>query len=413
LKITSIAYILLFLLLSCFIAGNLQQSTASAETVNGSTMINGVLAHQMTASEAQLLANANITWISCDVTFNPSDISQWSQIYSLAKQYHLSLMGILDQHLMNYSNTFTLNDWSNAVTQAVNVFGDVVKTWEIWNEPSMPDATLGYFDGSPQTYVAMLQTAYNDIKTAAPTDTVIGLGGLPLYTSDNPSLSNPCSQQALVWANQTVTLGGMNYCDAIAVHAYPYGQYYPQIAGSLFTSYLQQYEQLCPNKPIWVTEVGQESSSTTWAATQTQQSIFLSQSYSLFQSLGVKAYIWYELADNYTAIPDSNFGLFDNNGNQKQAFTTFVSVVNGPTLQTTPLPTPTGSPTPSPTANPTPTPPPSSSQPQHETPAPTASASATATAVPEENPTIALTTSLIMVLTAAISIYTRKFGPKK
>ena len=159
----------------------------------------------------------------------------------------------------------------------------------------------------------MLQTAYNDIKAIAPSDTVIGLGGMPLYDSENQTI-NFYTQQAFAWATQVVQLGGMSFCDAISVHAYPYGQYYPEIAGTSFAYYLQQYEQLC-NKPVWVTEVGQESSSTTWAATETQQSTFLSQSYSLFQGLGVKAYIWYELDDNYTAIPNSNFGLFDNNGN--------------------------------------------------------------------------------------------------
>ena len=137
-------------------------------------MISGVLAHEMTGAEAQLLAISNITWVSCDVTFNPSDISQWSQVYSLAEQYHLNVLGILDQHLMNYSDTFTLSDWSNAVTQAVNAYGNVVKTWEVWNEPNFSDNTLGYFNSSPRSYVTMLQTAYNDIKAIAPSDTVIG-----------------------------------------------------------------------------------------------------------------------------------------------------------------------------------------------------------------------------------------------
>ena len=201
----------------------------------------------MSASQAQLLAASNITWVSADVTFNPSDISQWSKIYALAKQYHLSLMGILDQHLMNYSSTFTLADWDAAAKQAVATYGDVVKTWEIWNEPSLSDAALGYFDGSPQAYVSLLHTAYNDIKVAASTDTVLGLGGMPLYEADNQSV-NTVTTQSLAWANQTVQLGAMNWCDAIAVHAYPYGQYISLFAGASFTYYLQQYKQLCPRQ---------------------------------------------------------------------------------------------------------------------------------------------------------------------
>lgn len=155
-KINILTFILLFVLLFSLAASSLPKILVSGQTVNGSTMICGVLAHEMSAAEAQMLANSNITWVGCDVTFNPSDISRWYQVYSLAQQYHLSVLGILDQHLMNYSNTFTLGDWSNAVTQSVEAFGNVVKTWEIWNEPSIPENVLGYFDGSPQAYVSML-----------------------------------------------------------------------------------------------------------------------------------------------------------------------------------------------------------------------------------------------------------------
>jgi len=403
----------LFLLLATATASSLQQSTASGQAVDNSTMINGVLAHQMNATQAQLLANSNINWVSCDVTFNPSDLSQWSQVYTLAKQYHLSVMGILDQHLMNYSS-FTLADWDAAVKQAVKTYGDVVKTWEIWNEPSLPDAALGYFNGSAQTYVTMLQIAYNDIKATAPADIVIGLGGLPLYTADNPTLSDPYSQQALVWANQTVLLGAMNYCDAIAVHAYPYGQYNP-IAQAFFTSNLQQYSLMC-NKPIWVTEVGQESASTTWDATESQQSTFLAESYSLFQRLGVKAYIWYELCDNYTSMPDSNFGLFDNNGNPKPAFSTYVDEVNGATFPTdTPTASPTSSTAPVLTATPSASPQPSLSPTQSPTTPPTSTPapSGSAKPIPEENYTVVLTAAVATSIVATISIYLKSIRLKK
>jgi len=272
----------------------------------------------------------------------------------LAKQYHLSLMGILDQHLLNWSSSFNLTDWSNMVTQAVESFSDV-KTWEIWNEPSMPDSTLGYYNGSAEAYVAMLQTAYGIIKSLAPSDTVIGLGGVPLYDSElingNETLYY-YTNQAYAWATQVVQLGGMNYCDAIAVHAYPYGAYIPVLAGSSFTYYLQQYEQLCAGKPVWVTEVGTESQSTTWAASQAAQATFLQQSYTMFQGLGVKAYLWYELNDG--VISGSYFGLFDGNGNPKQAFTAYVNLVNGATS-----PTATATSTAQPTQNPDATPSPS------------------------------------------------------
>ncbi len=250
---------------------------------------------------------------------------------------------------MNYSQTFQLNDWDNAVNQAVSEFGDVVKTWEIWNEPNFAWNSFGYYNGTAQQYVALMQTAYDNIKAAAPNDVVIGLGGVPLFTGSEPTMANTYAQQAYAWTQNVVQLGGMKYCDAIAVHAYPYGEY-NQISQLAWQYFLQNYQQLCQEKPIWVTEVGQESYSTNYTASETLQSAFLTQSYTLLQSLGVKAYIWYELNDNYTNRPNSNFGLFDNGGNPKDSLSAFANSTspNSP-------PTPEASSTSSPVITPTPT----------------------------------------------------------
>jgi hypothetical protein len=348
---TKKAMAFLFLILLITITPNFIMRVDAQSTPVQPDVISGVLAHEMTPQEAQMLSKSNVTWVSCDVTFDRSDTSKWYQIYNLAKQNNLSLLGILDQHLMNYSHTFQLNDWSNAVNQAVNEFGDVVKTWEIWNEPNFPDSTLGCFDGTAQQYVALMQTAYNNIKAVAPSDTVLGLGGVPLFTGAEPTISNTYAQQAYAWTQTVVQLGGMKYCDAIAVHAYPYGAYSP-ISQFAFQYLLQNYQQLCVGKPVWVTEVGQESFSTNWTATEAQQSNFLSQSYSLFQHMGVKAYFWYELCDNYAARADSNFGLFNNSGNPKDAYYAFVNVTYpnsvDPYLSSTPTPS-TNQASPSPT----------------------------------------------------------------
>jgi Glycosyl hydrolase catalytic core len=359
-RLTKRALAFLFLLLFFAVSPNLIRVNAQS-TSSQSGVINGVLAHEMTSQEAQTLSKSNITWVSCDVTFDRSDSSNWYQIYNLAKQNHLSLLGILDQHLMNYSQTFQLNNWSNAVNQAINEFGDVVKTWEVWNEPNIPGNCLGCFDGSAQQYVSLMQTAYADIKAVAPSDTVLGLGGVPLFTGAEPTISNTYAQQAYVWTQSVVQLGGMQYCDAIAVHAYPYGAY-SQISQFAFQYLLQNYQQLCVGKPVWVTEVGQESFSTNWTATKALQSDFLTQSYSLFEGLGVRAYFWYELCDNYTVRPGSNFGLLDNSGNPKDAFYAFTNLTSpnsaAPNSSPTPAPstTLTLSQSPYPTTNPSPTP---------------------------------------------------------
>ena len=196
LKSTKRTLVLLFLLLASLITANLMRVN-SQSTTGQSSMVNGVLAHEMSSQEAQTLAKSNITWVSCDVTSNPLDDCEWTQIYSLAKQNNLSLLGILDWHLMNYSKTFQLSDWSNAVNQAVSEFGDVVKTWEIWNEPNFSWNSYGYYNGTAQQYVALMQTAYDLIKAAAPNDTVIGLGGVPLFTGAEPTTANTYASTSL------------------------------------------------------------------------------------------------------------------------------------------------------------------------------------------------------------------------
>ncbi len=345
-KSTRTAAFLLFLLLTPLATASLArvnaQSTASQEG-----MVSGVLAHAMSAQQAQTLANSNITWVSCDVTFDPSDDAKWYQIYSLAKQYNLSVIGILDWHLMNYSQTFQVSDWSNAVNQAVNSFGEVVKTWEVWNEPNFAWNSFGFYDGTPASYVTLMQIAYNNIKAVSPDDVVIGLGGMPLFTGADPTPNDTYVMQAYNWAQNVVELGGLNYCDAIGIHAYPYGAY-NIISQFAFQLFLQNYQKLCQDKPMWVTEVGQESFSTNWTATESEQATFLSQSYQLLQSLGVKAYIWYELNDNYTERADSNFGLYDNSVNPKQALTTFVNMANQ--IPPTPSPSATTSHMPAPSS---------------------------------------------------------------
>ena len=164
---------------------------------------------------------------------------------------------------------------------------------------------------------------------------------------------NYYTNQSYIWASQVVQLGGMNYCDAVAVHAYPYGMYFSFLAGATFTNYMQQYSQLC-GKPVWVTEVGQESSSSTWAATQDQQASFLNQSYNLLRSAGAKAYFWYQLEPTTTQRgalhPIHTLVCSIAVGTRRKVGETYVAVVNGQpasTATSTQNPSITSSPKPS------------------------------------------------------------------
>jgi len=98
-------------------------------------MKSGVLAHEMNESLAKILS-ANGFSVEADVEFNNPG-SNWQNIYELSKKYNLQLIGKLDHVTMNGSiNTPSLQDWNRTIQTALNDYKDVVKIWEIWNEPT-------------------------------------------------------------------------------------------------------------------------------------------------------------------------------------------------------------------------------------------------------------------------------------
>jgi hypothetical protein len=253
----------------------------------------------MTPSEAQALASNGINWVRSDVSINDSE-TNWHTIYQLAKEYNLSLIGTLLPYTLNFNNSSSLQDWNVTVKMAVAEFGDVVKVWEIWNEPINLDSSLGnlFSYGNATQYFDLMKAAYQIIKGNNSNAIVLGLGGLPLYSGGNNTYLN----QGLDFAQQIANMEnktGMKYCDAISLHAYPYGHYADQTAGSNYTNSLSQYQAIT-GKDVWITETGQESGTNNFNSSEREQSDYLNISFSLFKSQNVKAYIWYELNDNNT-----------------------------------------------------------------------------------------------------------------
>ena len=137
-----------------------------------------------------------------------------------------------------------------------------------------------------------------------------------------------------------VDLGGMQYCDAISLHAYPYGTF-SDVGKNTFISSLESYRNIT-NKEVWITESGQESiGNSEWHSSELEQNSFLSQSYNILQKQNVKAYIWYELNDS--SERNSTFGLYDINLEPKICLQTFFTLANSSksTLTSTPSLNPT------------------------------------------------------------------------
>ena len=270
-----------------------------------------------------MLAESGINWIRGDVTSN-SDYG-WNNIYKLAKTYNLSLIGTLDHITMN-RQSFNLTEWEQAVNASVTAYGDVVHVWEIWNEPFFEDNFLGCFNGSAEAYFELLKIANTIIKANDPTDIVLGLGGLPLYSStEGPEASNlTYVEYSINFTRQLWSMEAQNYCDAISLHAYPYGNYTKEHAETSYNNTLAIYQNIT-GKPIWITETGQYSLQENTTFTEQDQADYLSASFELFKEHKVEAYIWYELSDD-PLYPKYTFGLYYSDLTPKEALYRYIEL---------------------------------------------------------------------------------------
>jgi hypothetical protein len=303
--------------LAAFIAVTRPQE--APEKVIYPPMVNAVLAHELTDLQAQLLA-ANGFAVEADVNFDPS--SNWATIYDLSRKYNLTLIGKIDY--ITVPDNFTLQDWTQTVQRAVTNYGDIVHVWEIWNEPTYPEYFKGYYNGSVSTYYEMLKAAYQTIHASGSNVTVIGFGGLQLYSSFQPNPFNTWADIGLRFARNVTALGGMDYCDVIGLHGYPWGENYTSYTQKQFVNAINDYRQIT-NKDVWVTETGQTCGE--YGRNQTDKAAYLNHTYKLFHSLGVRGYVWYELNDDLGRVAgEGSFGLFDINGTATEAFDMYVKV---------------------------------------------------------------------------------------
>jgi hypothetical protein len=228
-------------------------------------------------------------------------------MYNLTAKFGLTMVGLLDYETLGHNATFTLDDWATSVRKAALAY-PTITYWEIWNEPTLAKYHLGYMDGTPQHYVALLRVAYQTLKAVNQRNTVIALGGDQLGIAGD-----------LAFAKAVFALDGGQHMDAISVHAYPYypitdqpWEYYRQVWAKDLT------ELTTFNKPIWVTETGIES-----ASNETDQATFLKNDFLFLQQERAVAFIWYTMIDYYENGTIVTFGLLRIDETAKPSFTTY------------------------------------------------------------------------------------------
>lgn len=85
-------------------------------------------------------------------------------------------------------------------------YGDLVDTWEIYNEPHLPGGSTFWSD-SAENYVNMLKSAYDTLKSKSGGNDTVTMGGIG-------------AKRYLSFYRQFLEKGGWQYTDKLAMHGY-------------------------------------------------------------------------------------------------------------------------------------------------------------------------------------------------
>ncbi len=181
-----------------------------------------------------------------------------------------------------------LETWKRYVTSTVTRYKDVVRAWEVWNEPDLG----AFWKGTPAQYAQLLAITYDVVKRADPTATVL-LGGLSLGGRQvNPTFLE----------------------EILADPAYPAAQYFDVMAFHHYGSQSEARRRMeyvktqlartgAGSKEIWITETGYTSNAAEQDLPQYQggeeaQARWLKDMVPYLFQLGAARVCWFQLIDN-------------------------------------------------------------------------------------------------------------------
>ncbi|MGC8586543.1 MAG: glycosyl hydrolase [Candidatus Micrarchaeia archaeon] len=260
----------------------------------------GVCTHGNESSELYALHHG-VKYFRTDIDNSKSQEALLAMEHSM---YNASYLGILDYETLpggSSNKNWSLNEWNESIERAISAY-PWISTWEIWNEPLVKQFQTGYMNGSAYNYYVIIKSASEIIKAREPNATIVCFGGAPI-----------ADYQAMLWYKQVWGYGAAKYCDAISLHAYPYG---PELLSSTqvkaWMASIQAYENFT-NKPIWITEFGMPSSSEEIPGfTQHLEESFLEQGLGLFNRMSyIKRVYWYDLWGLSDGALGNNFGLLN------------------------------------------------------------------------------------------------------
>ncbi len=211
------------------------------------------------------------------------------------------------------------NLWASFVRRVVQIYGDRIHRWVIWNEPDIDQQTYGNeWCGSLDDYYRLLKVAYLAAHQVDP-DVQIHLAGLTFW-HDRDYL-----RRFLAHAVQDPTAVEHNYYfDVVSVHIYFQTESVPYIINEMLAA-LRAYGL---QKPIWVNETNASPDSDPdwplvrprWRVSLEEQAGFLLQSFALALSAGAERIAAYKLKDVGLPPGGEPFGLLRPDGSRRPAF---------------------------------------------------------------------------------------------
>jgi hypothetical protein len=270
----------------------------------------GISLHSLSANEAQIVNASGARWIRIDV------FPEFETAIKNAKAQNLKVLAILDSWMFDQQTTFTLEEWHDNVTHYVSQYADDVDAWEIWNEPANPNYTLSIekynstenMSQIVEFYFSMVEIASPIIRDYDPFAKIVLLGGLNLWSGDDPNLGLDKN-----FAQQLADMSIEQYGDAISVHAYPWMEQVEPLIWEKYSDSLAFYRKLYPSLEIWVTETGHPID----FGGESAQAQYMHDSLDYFEGK-VTMLFWYSLVDN--AWEDKSFGLINSDETPRLAY---------------------------------------------------------------------------------------------
>lgn len=172
-------------------------------------------------------------------------------------------------------------DWTTYVRTVALRYKGKIRAYEIWNEADLAI----FYQGTQAQLIALSKAAHQIIKSIDPGATVLS----PSFTTRSPT------QRREIYAYARA--GGFRYADAISLHLYPVPEAGPESSMAVFKDIRTKLARVGVRKPVWNTELnygmrwGGQSVAPTMSIAK--QSAFVTRSYLLNWSNGVKRVYWY------------------------------------------------------------------------------------------------------------------------